>query len=258
MANIPEINVAPESIFQIGEYSVSNALISSLITILILFVVLVGLKARLKIVPGRFQVFMEGLVTFFYDNLVDAYGSEARAKKYLPLIVGIFVFLLIANQFTMIPFAQSIVVEGAGNLFRNPTSHLALPLALALIVFFVSHIVAFTTSPLRHIGNFIKLHLFLKVRSFKDLANALLENFLSILDIVGEIAKVVSLACRLFGNVFAGEVMVVVIAGLSIYTQYFIPMPFYVLSIFSGLIQALVFAILALAFITGMAKSVEN
>ena len=257
MANIPEISVAPHEAFQLGGFSVSNAMISSYVALTILLIFLLIHKSKLKIVPGRVQVAMEAMVMFFYSNLIEAYGSEKRAKKHLPLIVGLFLFILICNQFTIIPFAQSIVTGDGTGFFRNPTSHFALPIAMALIVFFVSHIIALTTNPVRHFRNFIKLGLFLKIRSFKDFGNALFENFLSILDIIGEFAKVVSLSARLFGNVFAGEVMVMVITGLSIYTQFIVPLPFYVLSIFSGLIQALVFAILAMAFISGMAKSVE-
>lgn len=262
MANIPTISITAPSVVESQSIWFSNAFVSSLVVLGIIGAVLFVLNRKVSLVPGRLQVAFEAMLNFFYEGLVNAYGDEKRARKYLPLILGLFIFLLIANQFTIIPFVQSIVVDQSGAesvpLFRNPTSHLALPVALALIVLLVSHVIAFTISPLRHIGNFIKLHLFLKVRSFKDFANALLENFLSLLDIVGEVAKVVSLACRLFGNVFAGEVMVAVIAGLSIYTQFIVPIPFYVLSIFSGLIQALVFAILAMAYITGMHTSVEE
>ncbi len=257
MANIPEISVSPHTVFEIGGFPISNAVLSSYVALLILFVFLFALKSKLRIIPGRVQVAMEDLVLFFYAGLLDAYGTKKRAQRHLPLIVGLFLFILICNQFTIIPFVQSIVTDGGVDLFRSPTSHFALPIAMSLVVAVVSHFIAFTTAPLKHIKNFIKVGLFLKIRSFKDLGNALLENFLSLLDIVGEFAKVISLAARLFGNVFAGEVMVAVITGLSTYTQFIIPMPFYVLSIFSGLIQALVFSILAMAFISGMAKSVE-
>ncbi len=257
MANIPEISVAPEIVTSVGDFALSNAMISAYVVLLIMAIFMVVLKSKLALVPGRTQVAMEGLVTFFYNGLVDAYGSEKRAAKHLPLILGLFLFIMVANQFTIIPFVQSIVTEGGDFFFRNPTSHFALPITLSLIVFLVSHVIAFTTAPIKHIGNFIKLGMFLKVRSVSDFLNALLENFLAILDIIGEFAKVISLAARLFGNVFAGGVMVAVISGLSAYTQFVVPLPFWVLSIFSGFIQALVFAILAMAFISGMAKSVE-
>jgi len=97
-----------------------------------------------------------------------------------------------------------------------------------------------------------------KVRSVAGLLKALLDIFLGFMDIIGELAKIVSLSARLFGNVFAGEAMVAVITGISAYTQFIVPMPFYILSAFSGLIQALVFAILALSFISGMHNSIRS
>ena len=131
-------------------------------------------------------------------------------------------------------------------------------MALAIIVFMVTQIVAFTISPLHYFGSFIKVGEIFKARSVSAFFKALLDVFLGLLDIVGELAKVISLSARLFGNVFAGEVMVAVIAGLSDYTQFIVPMPFYVLSAFSGLIQAMVFAILALSFISGMHNNVRD
>ncbi len=255
MANIPDISVAPEAVFTIGGFAVSNSVISSLAILVGMAIFFMMFKSRLKLIPGRLQVFMEMIVDFFYSSLIDAYRTKERARKYLSLIVSLFLFVLIANQFTVIPLIQSITIDDGTFLFRNPTAHFSLPIALALIVFFISHFVAFSIAPKRHIQNFFKLHLFFKVRSFKDLANAFLENFLAFLDIVGELAKIVSLSARLFGNVFAGVVMVGVITGL---TYFIVPAPFWFLSIFSGLIQALVFAILAMAFISGMAKSVED
>ena len=256
MANIPTISMSPEIAMHIGSMPLSNANLATMAATLILGISIIAFRQRISVIPGRMQVIMEGLLMFYYNGLVSAYGSESRAKRQLPLILGLFLFILVCNQFTIIPLTQSIVL-GDTPLFRAPTSHFSLTVAFALIVVIVSHVIAFTTSPLRHIGNFIKLHLFFKVRSFKDLANALLENFLSILDIIGEFAKIISLSARLFGNVFAGEVMVAVISGLSVYTQFIVPVPFYVLSVFSGFIQALVFSILAMSFISGMAKSVE-
>ncbi|HMR01506.1 MAG TPA: F0F1 ATP synthase subunit A, partial [Candidatus Gracilibacteria bacterium] len=106
--------------------------------------------------------------------------------------------------------------------------------------------------------NFIKIGSILKIRKPADVGQALLDIFLGLLDIVGELAKVISLSARLFGNIFAGEVMVVVIASLSVFTRYIVPVPFYLLGLLSGLIQALVFAVLSLSFIAGMHNTIEE
>ncbi|MCA9373823.1 F0F1 ATP synthase subunit A [Candidatus Peregrinibacteria bacterium] len=252
------ISVAPEAILTIGGIELSSSMISSVFVTLILFGFVFAVRSRLKIIPGNLQIVAEGVVGFFYDQLLQAYGGDAKkAKRYLALIVSLFLFIFVSNQFTIIPLTQSIVVDGV-NVFRAPTSHFSLTLALAIITFLVSNVIAFSMSPIKWMGNFVKIGSILKIRKPADVGQALLDLFLGVLDIVGELAKVISLSARLFGNVFAGEVMVVVIASLSVFTRYFVPVPFYALGLLSGLIQALVFAVLSLSFIAGMHNTIEE
>jgi F-type H+-transporting ATPase subunit a len=91
----------------------------------------------------------------------------------------------------------------------------------------------------------------LKIRSPKQAFDAVLGLFLGALDIIGEFAKVLSLSGRLFGNLFAGDVMVAVIISLASFTQFIVPIPFMFLSIFSGIVQAAVFTMLSILFIAG-------
>src|SRR5690606_37654604 len=114
-----------------------------------------------------------------------------------------------------------VVQEGTAVL-RTPSSDLSLTITLAIVMILGSHIVAFVLNPVTHIGNYFKIHAFFKVRSIGDFFNACIEFFLGFLDIVGEIAKVMSMSFRLFGNIFAGEVMGVIITALIAYV---IPMP---------------------------------
>ncbi|MDP3975374.1 MAG: FoF1 ATP synthase subunit a [bacterium] len=219
-----------------------------------IIVLSIAVRGSIRLIPGRFQVMMESMVDFFYDQLQSAWGSDdKRAKLLLPLIVALFLLIFIANQFSIIPLVASLMNEGQ-TLFRTPTSDLSLPLTLAVVMVGGAHLVAFTRHPFRHLGNYFKFHLLLRIRSVKDALNAFLELFLGLLDIVGEFAKVISISCRLFGNIFAGEVMHVVITWL---TAYLLPMPFIFLSIFSGLVQAFVFTILAINFSASIVKSSE-
>jgi F0F1-type ATP synthase membrane subunit a len=81
---------------------------------------------------------------------------------------------------------------------------------------------------------------------------------LGVLDIISEIAKLISLSFRLFGNVIAGELIIIIISGLSFYTRAFVPIPFMALSIISGVVQALVFAMLSIQFIAGSVNAAEE
>jgi len=253
MANIPEITLPSKPVFFLSEFNINDSALGTIIVVLLISIGAIVLKSRLKLVPSNFQILIEGFVEFFYKQLVGSWGSEERAKKYLPFILTLFLFLFIANQFSIIPLVASVVAEGLPVL-RTPSSDLGLTVTLAVLVIAGSHIIAFMSHPIRHIGNYIKLHEFLKVRSFGDLFNAVLAVFLGVLDIIGEFAKIVSMACRLFGNIFAGEVMIAVITGL---VAYILPMPFMLISIFSGVVQAFVFALLAVNFMPGIVKAAE-
>jgi F-type H+-transporting ATPase subunit a len=122
----------------------------------------------------------------------------------------------------------------------------------------LAHVLALMKSPLRHIGNFIKIDAFFKIRKLKDIPQAFLDFFLGLLDIIGEVAKLVSISTRLFGNMFAGEVVVGIIAGLMFATQFVIPIPFIALGILAGFVQAFVFALLGTIYLASALQGVER
>jgi len=249
-----EISLVTGTIFSILGININNAVLASFLVSGILIYLATTISKKINLIPGNLQIAGEAAVSIFYSKLLETYNNKVLAKKHTALIVSFFLFVLISNQFSLIPLVQSITVNGI-SAFKTPTAHLSQTIALALAVVGFSHYIALRMSPIKHIGNYIKIKAILDIRSPKGIGMALLEVFLGILDIIGELAKVISLSCRLFGNIFAGEVMIAVISGMSIYTSYIVPAPFYFLSIFSGIIQALVFAYLATSFISGMAVS---
>lgn len=253
MADIAEISLPASPIVEFTNFHFNNSVLALFMVTGVVLVLCYLTKRSLQLVPSRFQVVMEGIVSFFYDQLKSAWKDDQRAKRVLPLMVALFLMIFIANQFSIIPLVSSIVIEGT-QVLRTPTSDLSLPITLTVLLIVGSHIIAFVRHPIRHVANFIRIHLLFKVRSVKDLFSAFLEIFLGVMDIIGEFAKVISMSCRLFGNIFAGEVMVAVMTGL---VSYFAPMPFIFLSIFSGIIQAFVFVILAINFTAGIIRSSE-
>lgn len=256
MANIPEVHIPPQTILEVGPFAISNAMITMFTTslILIIFALLVRKNAGIK--PSRLQVAFEMLFEYILNQMTIAFNSESKARKFLPLIMTILLILLVGNQFMLIPFAESIVTADGVNLFRSPASHYALPITLTVVVLLLAHVLAFFTHPIRHIGQFIKLDVFFKMKSIKDLPMAMIDFFLGLLDIVGEVAKLISLATRLFGNMFAGGIIVMIISGLMFYTQFLVPIPFLALGILSGFVQAFVFAMLSILFISSTTNAV--
>lgn len=254
MANIPEIKVAPDTLWQIGPVNISNAMFTTLILSagLILFAYAVRRKAGVR--PSRLQVVFEMIMEYMLNQTTAAFGSEKKARKYFPILFTIFLFLLFANQLTLVPFFDAVLL-GDVNLFRLPASHYALPITFAVLCLVLAHAIAFLNSPLRYIGNFIKIAPFFKARSGGEFGMAFIDFFLGLMDIIGEIAKLISVSTRLFGNLFAGGAVGAIIAGLTVFTSFIVPMPFVVLGILSGVVQAFVFTTLLTIFMGSMINS---
>ncbi len=245
------------TILNLGGWGVTNSILSALTVTVLIVVLIFSLRGGFKLIPGRMQQVFELITLQFMGYLKVAYGSEQLARRYLPFYLSLFLFILLANQFTVIPLVGSLIHDGQ-NLFRTATSDWSGTIALALICLSAAHVMAFSISPLKHLGNYIKLDKFWKARSFSDFGGALLDNVIALLDVIGEVAKLVSLSARLFGNIFAGEVMIAVISAIAFFTSYIFPLPFLALSIFSGVVQAFVFTLLSLNFMSGTINSVKS
>lgn len=238
------ISLPSAILFNIGPIHVTNALLTAFVLTLVFFFVMLKAKRKYGLVPSRFQMVMELGIDYIWQNVKSAFKDEEKAKRFFPMLMTIFLFIIVANQLSLIPLVFNIVV-GDVKVFRLPTSDLSMTFAFALFIVILSNALAFKMAPIQHLGKFINIKGFFKIKKPGDIGTAVLDLFFGVLDIISELAKVLSLSFRLFGNVFAGEVMVVVIAGLSAYTAYLVPIPFIVLSVFSGLIQALVFVFLS-------------
>lgn len=255
--DINNIHAAPVVLETIGPIQISNAMVSTWLVFGILIVLGLFIRFRGKLVPGRLQMVVEMSVVLFLDTLTMSLGSEKKARRVLPLIATIFLFLLLANQLTLIPLIQSFEL-GEHELFTKPTSHYSLTIALALLCLGFSNIVGFMISPLDEIGRFLRFQAFFKMKSIKELPNAFIDFFLGIMEIIEEMGKIISTSTRLFGNIFAGEVVVVIVSGLMFYTQFIIPIPFLLLETLFGFIQAFVFAMLMTLFISSTLVHVSH
>lgn len=252
-----EISIAPHTLFTIGSFAFTNSMATAVLVTLICIIFAVFTKKSFRLIPSKLQIVVELGATFVLDQLANACQSQQKAKQIFPLLMTLLFFILIANQLTVLPFLGQLIYDGKP-LFRTVTSDVSQTLALGVLTVLTGHAIAFKMSPLKHIGNFIKVEGLFKARSAGEFGNALLDLFLGFLDIIGEIAKVMSLSFRLFGNVLAGELIIAIIGGLSLFTSVFVPIPFMVLSIFSGVVQAVVFAMLAVQFLSANINSVAG
>lgn len=245
-----DISLPARVIFHLGPIPVTNAVLTAFATSGFIILLTLLIRPGFRLLPSRAQVLLEMLIEYVDDQMTTAFESKDRARKFFPLIMTLLLFITFANQFSLLPLLFQIVIEGKP-ILRLATSDLSQTILFALMVVGLSHLIALAVSPAEHIGNYIRIMPLLRARSVGQVANALLGLFLGVLDIVGEFAKVLSLACRLFGNIFAGDVMILVIASLSKYTQFLVPMPFVFLSLFSGFVQAFVFMLLSIQFLSG-------
>ncbi len=233
-----EISLKAQELFSLGNFQVTNSFFLTLVVCIALFIFAILVNRKIKIVPGRLQcaveMGMEGLLGLMESTL----GNKENAKKYFPLVATIFIFILTCNWFGLLPGVGSAWIENHGHevpLFRSPAADLNFTLAFAVISVFVTNFIGMTS-----IGTFNHISKYLNFKGPIDF-------FVGILEIVSEIAKIISLSFRLFGNVFAGEVLLVIVSFLA---PYFIPLPFMFLELFVGAIQAFIFAMITLVSIS--------
>lgn len=254
------IKLGSDIVFSLGGIPFTNSVLTAFFCSFLLICVGLWIRIGAGIIPTRRQVAMESFITYLHSGVVESFGSIRRGNFMFYIFCTIFLFIVIANQISLLPVINSIVVDlknGADpiTLLRTPTADLSLPLALAAVLMLGGHIWAFITHPFRYIGNYIRVKEIFKIRKLGDIPMAGIEIFLGLMDIIGEVAKIVSLSARLFGNLFAGEVMYIVLTGL---VAFIAPMPIIAMGILSGFVQAFVFTTLAYQFMGGTVTSVDN
>jgi F-type H+-transporting ATPase subunit a len=246
-----------EPIFHIGNFPVTNAYINSTLAVLFFLVIGFLLKNKTSMIPGRMQNFAEATLEFMLGYVDQVTKDRRKSLQFMPIVGGLFLFILISNWMGLIPGTGSIgrwlIMHGHQELvpiFRPANADLNMTLAMAVFGVVASHIFGVAT-----IGFFKYANKFIKlgdiITSFRkggmSIMVAFIEFGVGLIEIFSEVAKMVSLSLRLFGNIFAGEVLLTVLAGLI---AYFVPLPFMFLEILVGLIQAIVFSMLTLVYLT--------
>ncbi len=233
-----EISLKAQELFQIGGFSVTNSLFLTLLASIVLVSFAVLIRRKITIVPGKLQSFAEMGIEGLLDLMDSTLGSREKAERYFPLIATIFIFIMTSNLLGIFPGVGSLMAERGHHeipLLRSPAADLNFTLAFAVVSVIVTNILGMAAvGVFAHIGKFI---------NFKDPISF----FIGILELISEVAKIISLSFRLFGNVFAGEVLLTIIFSL---VPYIVPLPFLFLEVFVGMIQAFIFAMITLVSIS--------
>lgn len=232
-----EVILKAEHLGSVFGMPITNSMVMAWILSVILIVASYVIGRRLSLKPGKLQAGVEWLFESATNYVSELLENEILARRLMPLLATIFFFILIANELEFFPGVGSIGLI-QNNIFvpilRTPTTDLNTTLALAIVSFVMIEVTGVLSLGVLKYG-----------KKYINLSSPV--GFVAgIIELVSNIGRLISFSFRLFGNVFAGEVLVLV-AGYFI--PYVLPAPLMGFEMFIGVIQALVFALLTLFFI---------
>ncbi len=295
---LPLISIAAEPVFDLFGFKITNTLLASWLTMIILIVAAWLMARKPKKVPGRWQSLLEMIIEGFY-GLVEGAAGARWAPKFFPIVTTLFLFIIVSNWMGLTPLfgawgpihhaehghtgnpvncylgeticilQEAETVESgaehgaaaAGDegynlipMFRGATTDLNVTLALAIVSVVLAQYFGVKALGIGYFGKFIAVGRI--VKAFREpglgcggriglFGMGVIDIFIGVVETISEIGKIVSFSFRLFGNIFAGEVLLVVMAFLI---AYIVSLPFYGLELFVGFVQALVFMMLSVAF----------
>src|SRR3989344_3005568 len=229
--------LAPEQLGTLWGLPITNTLITSWIVVAVLIILALTIGKRLRMVPGRFQTLLEWVFGFVYDYIAETLESREMARRFFPLLTTIFLFIFTSNILEFTPGIGSLGLMRGSEflpLLRSVNTDLNVTLTLAIISFLVIEITGIlVVGAWKYAGKFLNFH-------------SPIGFFVGIIEFFSEIARIVSFSFRLFGNIFAEEVLILVVV-------YFLPVvgpvPVMLFEVFVGFVQAAIFALLTLFFI---------
>src|SRR3989344_3420640 len=256
--------LAAEKMFSIGSLPITNSYINS--TIALVFFVVFAFLIKLAVnkyyksdkAPRGILNFFESILEFLLGYIDNVTKDRKKTLKFLPIVGTLFLFILVSNWMGLIPGTGSIGIYQLHHgevelipLLRPANADLNMTIAMAVFAVIASHMIGIIAIGFfKYANKFIKLgDLYYAFKSLSPIKilTAVIEFFVGLIEIFSEVAKMVSLSLRLFGNIFAGEVLLTVLAGLIAFLA---PLPFMGLELLVGAIQAVVFSMLTLVYLT--------
>jgi len=255
----PHVELPPEGVFEVADFTITNTLIASWLTIIVLAIIFYICTRKMKLMPGRLQNLAEMAVEALL-SFVKSVTGEKHARLLFPIVATIFIYVITNAYLALLPFFGTIVVTGhEGNavpLFRAANTDINVPLSIAVMSFiFIEFWGMKSLGTFRYLGEFFNFgqigrgvkELFRgKIRpAITNVAFGFINLFVGLLEVFSHLIRVVSFTFRLFGNMTAGEILLLVSALLI---PFIFTIPFYGLELLIGFIQALIFAGLTLVF----------
>jgi F-type H+-transporting ATPase subunit a len=255
----PDPHLPAETVFTIFGLPIANSVIGAWITIIFLVLFSYFITRHMKLIPGRLQAAFEFLIGWLYDLCVSVAG-EKNGRRFFPVVATIFLFVGFNAWLALLPGFGSIIAHTSGgevHLIRAANTDVNMPLALAFTSFIFFWYFGFRDIGVRFTENFFNFREL--GRGIKQLFTGKLVNgllgivtgvvtaFTAFLELISVFIRVISLTFRLFGNMTAGEILLLVAAFLI---PWLFAIPFYGLELLIGFIQAIIFGGLTLIFLT--------
>ncbi len=254
-----ETTLFAEPIFHLQNFTITNSLLTSTFAVLVIAVIAFFLKRSLKEVPGKLQNIFEIVLEGALDLCDQVTNNRNISIQVFPITISVFFFILINNWLGLLPIGGLGLLEKSSEglsfvpFLRGGTADINTTIALAVMAVIGANLFGvFSLGIWKTFNKYVNLkalgQIFTKIKHDKTvIIVAPITFFVGLIEIIGEFAKVASLSFRLFGNVFAGEVL---LASMAALVAYVVPVPFMFLEILVGVIQALIFSMLLVVYFT--------
>jgi len=257
----PDPKLPADVVFNIFGFPIANSVVAAWLTIIVLVGISYAATRKVKLIPPRLQAFLESILGWLYDFCKEVAGEE-NGRRFFPVVTTIFLFVIMNAWLGLLPGFGSIHVTGPGgehvHLLRPANTDINMPLAIALMSFiFVEYFGIRSLGGFRYLSKFVNVGGFLRAArqifsgKFKAGLSGMFTGFINIfvglLETLSELIRIVSFTFRLFGNMTAGEILLLIVMFL---VPWVVALPFYGLELLVGFVQALIFGGLTLVFLT--------
>ncbi len=255
----PDPKLPAEVVLHPFGFPITNSIVGAWLTIVFLVGFSYAVTRRMKLIPTRLQSAFEYGLGWLYD-LCQSVAGEKNGRRFFPVVTTIFLFVALNAWLSLLPGFGSITVgtaEGEMPLLRGANTDINMPLALALMSFVFVEYFGLRSRGFRYLGKFINIGQFSqslgqlfrgRLRAgLSGLITGVIDIFVGFLEALSELVRIVSFTFRLFGNMTAGEILLLIAMFLI---PWIFALPFYGLELLVGFVQALIFGGLTLVFLT--------
>lgn len=255
----PHPELPAQVVFHLFGFPITNSIIGAWITIIVLVGFSYAVTRRMKLIPSRLQALFEFILGWL-SNFCQQVAGERNGRRFFPVVATIFLFVMMNAWLSLFPGFGSITIataEGEVHLLRGANTDINMALALALVSFFFVEYFGLKSRGFRYLGKFFNVGKFGRSvgqlftgkakAGLSGLFTGAIDIFVGILEALSELIRIVSFTFRLFGNMTAGEILLLIAAFL---VPFLFGLPFYGLELLVGFVQALIFGGLTLVFCT--------